>query len=88
MSRNGRIATRMTLRILLWWKVGLVEVAPPSSNCMRRLNLLSKAATDRDKQPSWSQYPTQKDLDEERQRLKVNETRKSRGLDALLIRCC
>ena len=78
----------MTLRILLWWKVDLVEVAPPSSNCMRRLNLPSEAATDRDMQPSWSQYPTRKDPDEEQQRLKENETRRSRGLDALLTRCC
>ena len=78
----------MTLRILLWWKVDPVELAPPSNNCMRRSNLPSKAATDRDKQLSWSQYLTQKDLDEEQQRLKENETRRSRGLDALLTRCC
>ena len=78
----------MTLRILLLWMVDPVELAPPSSNCMRRLNLPSKAASDRDKRPSWSQYPTQKDLDEALQRLKENETRKSRGLVALLTRCC
>ena len=83
MSRNGKTETRMTLRIQLWWKVDLAEVAQPSSNCMRRLNLLLKVATDRDRQPSWSQYLTQRDPDGELGRLKVNETRKSRGFDAL-----
>ena len=74
--------SQRTQRMLLWWKVDLAEAAPPSSNCRRRASQLSEAAIDLDKQPGWSQYPTQKGPDEERQRLEVNETRKSRGLDA------